>query len=290
METNSFAEQFASAQFTDDNASGVTEKMALREISNLTAVHMGDAAAVVESNRDILHRWKKEIHMLFDSYGTKWVERMVKPVETVDRVVQLNSIVGKLTHPMFNPSASWITTDISSPVKKDKIDAELETELGIAPATFESTLRSLHSVYASTVHHMFELDTIIQEKLKKVQDLHKHLLALPPLVPEMEEAATLHTSIYSYTAKMLEAHNIHEEYPRFIHMLGKFYKLRSMLQLSSAFREKDVQTPCTICMAAEIDTVLIPCGHTFCKTCSKHANNICFLCRTTVLQTQRIFM
>ena len=124
METNSFAEQFASAQFTDDNASGVTEKMALREISNLTAVHMGDAAAVVESNRDILHRWKKEIHMLFDSYGTKWVERMVKPVETVDRVVQLNSIVGKLTHPLFNPSASWVSTDISSPVKKDTIDAE----------------------------------------------------------------------------------------------------------------------------------------------------------------------
>ena len=93
----SYGASFAPAQFTDDNASGLTPKP-FRAITNLCTVHMNDAS-----------QWNVQIQKLLDTYETAWLDRMVKPVETLDRVVQLDSIVKKLAHPLFNPSATWIS-------------------------------------------------------------------------------------------------------------------------------------------------------------------------------------
>lgn len=53
---------------------------------------------------------------------------------------------------------------------------------------------------------------------------------------------------------------------------------------------------CVVCLNNNIDTVLLPCGHTGCSTCvekisSSNSNRRknCFICRSTVSKTQKIF-
>jgi hypothetical protein len=272
----SYGGYFAPAQFTNDNAAGSGPTTGLA-ISNLRTVHMNDAA-----------RWKEDIHAMFDTYETTWLDRMVKPVETLDRTTQLDEILKKLSHPMFNPSASWIARDITSPVHHDRIESEIASTIGISPPVFCSTIQSLHVMYQSTVATMFELDGLIQGKLKKVEELNQQLFSLTTL-SDLSATSTLRTSISQYTEQLLEASNIHEEYPRFIHTVGVFQSLRSLLKKGAAFQEKELKNPCTICMNEEIDSVLIPCGHPFCSTCAKKTRTICFLCRTPVLQKQRVY-
>ena len=272
----SYGGSFASANFTDDNAAGSGSTVG-RAITNLCTVHMNDVS------------WKTSIPHLFDCYEMSWLDRMVKPVEELDRTAQLTDILKKLSHPMFNPSASWISRDITNPVTKEVIHAEITSTIGVSPTTFHSTIQSLHEMYYSTVQIMFEADEFLQTKLKRVEELHKQLSILPSLSLELSSASTLQTSISQYTEQMLESSNIHEEYPTFIHTVGVFHQLRSLLKASSAFQEKELRNPCTICMTEEVDSVLVPCGHPFCSNCVKKTKTICFLCRTPVIQKQRVY-
>jgi len=272
----SYGGSFASANFTDDNAAGSGSTLGLA-ITNLCTVHMNDVS------------WKSSIPLLFDQYETDWVAKMVKPVEGLDRTKQLHDILEKLSHPMFNPSASWISTDITNPVTKEQIDATITSTIGVSSSTFQSTIQSLYKLYQSTVQIMFEVNDILQRKLKNVHDLHTQLSILPTFSQDLSSTSTLQTSISEYTAQMLESSNIHEEYPKFIHTVGLFQHLRSMLKASSAFQEKELRNPCTICMNEEVDSVMVPCGHPFCSGCAKKTKTICFLCRTPVLQKQRVY-
>jgi hypothetical protein len=268
---------FASANFSDDNVAG-SGSSEFRAISNLRTVHMMEA-----------NIWNRPIQTLFEMYEESWLDHMVPPVEDLDRSKQLQTILKKLSHPMFNPSASWIPNEITSPVHRDKIEADITSGIGISPIGFQSTIQSLHTMYQSTVHKMFELDSVLQGRLKQVEDLHTQLSSLPALSPDLSATSTLQTSISHYTEQFLEASNVHKEYPVFLHTVGCFHQLRSLLKSSMAFQEKKLRNPCMICMEKEIEFVTVPCGHPFCPDCVKKTRSICFLCRTPVVQKQKIY-
>lgn len=44
---------------------------------------------------------------------------------------------------------------------------------------------------------------------------------------------------------------------------------------------------CQICFDKDIDTVLVPCGHSYCRECIKNSN-ICFFCRANISKKQHI--
>jgi len=274
---------YASANFTDDNASGsgFTHD---RAISNLSVVHMNDAALAVSPPT-----WKDSLQILFQQYERKWLEGMVKPVEDIDRTKQVQTILEKLNHPMFNPSASWISHELNGPINQYKIESDVRSAIGISSEHFQSTIQALHASYHTTVNQMFELDRSIQEKLKRVNDLHTHLSTLPIFSPTLSATSPLQSTISHFTEQMLEAECIDKEYPVFMHTVGMFHQLRSLMKLSHMFHEKELRNPCNICMDKETDMVLVPCGHTYCSECSKKTRTICFLCRTQVLQKQKLY-
>lgn len=46
---------------------------------------------------------------------------------------------------------------------------------------------------------------------------------------------------------------------------------------------------CSICNDKEIDTVLNPCGHTFCKTCLGNTN-YCYICRSFIINPIKLYL
>jgi len=274
---------YASANFTDDNASG-SGSTNNRAISNLSVVHMNDAANAVPPPT-----WKHSLNTLFETYDHKWLEGMVKSPDKIDRTKQVQTILQKLNHPMFNPSASWISHELNGPINRYTIESHVKDSIGISSEHFQSTIHALHTSYYATVKQMFELDSSIQEKLKRVSDLHTHLSKLPTLSPTLSTTDTLQSTISVHIEQMLEAEQINHEYPKLMHTVGIFHQLRSLMKLSHTFHEPELKNPCTICMNEETDIVMVPCGHTFCSDCSKKTRTICFLCRTQVLQKQKLY-
>jgi hypothetical protein len=274
---------YASANFTDDNASG-SGSTNNRAISNLSVVHMNDAANAVPPPT-----WKDSLHTLFETYDHKWLEGMVKSPDKIDRTKQVQTILQKLNHPMFNPSASWISHELNGPINRYTIESDVKEQIGMSSDQFQSTIQALHISYHSIIKQMFELDSSIQEKLKRVEDMHAHLSKLPTLSPTLSTTDILQSTISVHIGQMLEAEQIDHEYPKLMHTVGIFHQLRSLMKLSHTFHEPELKNPCTICMNEETDIVMVPCGHTFCSDCSKKTRTICFLCRTQVLQKQKLY-
>lgn len=274
---------YASANFSDDNVSGsgLAGSPYIRMMDNLSTAHMNDASASVIP-------WKETLDRSFEVYGEEFLNTMVKPVEQLDRVKQLHSLVDRLAHPMFNPSSSWIAKELTSPIQTDSIQKDIRSAIGLDSTQFHVLIESMYRKYSSTVQKMFEMDATIHTKLKQVQALHTHLISLPALSEENIATKPLQESITNYTGTMLEALKIHEEYPVFLHTVGVFQELRSLLKLGRS--DSESKPSCTICMTNPIDSVLVPCGHAFCKDCSQKTRSTCFLCRTNVFQKQRIFL
>ena len=55
-------------------------------------------------------------------------------------------------------------------------------------------------------------------------------------------------------------------------------------------REVNPDLLCSICFERRINTILIPCGHTFCKDCLQSYNTkTCFICRDDIETLQKIY-
>jgi hypothetical protein len=46
---------------------------------------------------------------------------------------------------------------------------------------------------------------------------------------------------------------------------------------------------CAICLQNEVTCFTIPCGHTYCNTCSKRINNMCFICRQPSYKINQLY-
>lgn len=46
---------------------------------------------------------------------------------------------------------------------------------------------------------------------------------------------------------------------------------------------------CTICTVEPVQYVYVPCGHTFCRSCTQKQTGLCFVCRTPIETTQQLF-
>jgi ankyrin repeat protein len=56
---------------------------------------------------------------------------------------------------------------------------------------------------------------------------------------------------------------------------------------------KGIKVTCSICYDKAVDTVSIPCGHTFCSKCLnavRQQNSKCPICKSTILQANRLFL
>ena len=48
---------------------------------------------------------------------------------------------------------------------------------------------------------------------------------------------------------------------------------------------------CSICMSNTINSVIIPCGHTFCNECiQSEENSNCYICRRKILHVNNLFI
>ena len=46
---------------------------------------------------------------------------------------------------------------------------------------------------------------------------------------------------------------------------------------------------CPICVTREISTFVVPCGHTYCKSCSAKMDTGCFICRQPIIKLSPLF-
>lgn len=150
----------------------------------------------------------------------------------------------------------------------------------------EKLMQSLRD-YKICVEEIVKLEETIKMLNNKIQTIKDNLLSLCQSHTELDEVAeSISTSLVQKQEEIKE--NLESE-------LGLQYikrdKLESILKYLSVsygiIKDTPLTHTCPICITYEVDTFLMPCGHSTCKNCN--VSKFCHMCRTKITSSNSIY-
>lgn len=124
---------------------------------------------------------------------------------------------------------------------------------------------------------LLNLDSI-QDKLNMLTNLHKN-----------EHYNSLMESMERYIETTFNENSIEEDYNAIIEEYHKFIELREVIKTIRTVDVTEKEPLCSICFDDTIQFAFVPCGHTFCSTCTKKQSLSCSICRGMVREIVKLY-
>ena len=250
--------------------------------------HMNLAQDIMEDSRDFLRPWRRRLRDTLALKETEALRFLETPRETWPSVIRHEQLVAGL-YSTTNPSAY-----LADVVDNAQIVKTIHEELGVHLTTVKDTLHSVMDSYQKTLKRLFELDTILNESVERLDSLSSWLLDIPTIDTDVsDEGTVLKEAIMGYLRSYYKRWNIETNYKEFCKVYAQFVAYRSVIfSLHSAkelAHDAHGAPTCSICTTDHITLVLIPCGHSFCNSCGQKQRSQCYICRCTVSNRQRIY-
>jgi hypothetical protein len=281
---------FATAEFEDaDAGSGTTLRNIQSAVENALQFHMNVASTIVPDARDFLRPWRKRLRDILGNEIEMLTMFLEKPLEDTSIVQRHSHFIHALESDPFNSNASWLKDKLEPIIVNDDILNELSTEIGTPLKTIETEIHKVMNIYLETLQEMFRSVHVLTLKIDKVEKLKTRLLGIPIEDGETEEILNLKQSVMTYIRSEYERNNIQAEYKSFCKHYARFMALRSVITAISVSTNSADGPMCSICTTERVCWALVPCGHTFCNTCTQKQRSQCFVCRTTLRDRQRLY-
>ena len=273
---------------------GAESVTSLRVAVDLTLQHhLNVAHTVVSDERDPLRLWRRRLRDVLAHKNEATLAFLEAPAEEWGSVKQHDVFLRTLVSPTFNPGSSWMSTHVAPLVDLSGIRVELDAAIGASLESVSSSLFRIMDVYQASVGRLFTLNESIAHKIAKLEELQMRLKGIAEVGADTSaESAALQTSILAYIGRCYESYGIQADYTAFCAEYARFRALRSVLhprQVAGDLRSAAGGSTCSICTTDRVTAVLIPCGHTFCNSCAQKQRSVCYLCRCTVRDRQRLY-
>ena len=72
-------------------------------------------------------------------------------------------------------------------------------------------------------------------------------------------------------------------------MISQKEKIKDELEKFKSIYLKHISMECKICFDNVIDTIIIPCGHCYCRNCSNNMSK-CYICQQNIQEKYKIFV
>jgi hypothetical protein len=156
-------------------------------------------------------------------------------------------------------------------------------------ASFVSQMRWIYTQYRNIGEDVMRLEAQLHRKLEQLDKLHEKIptilqLELNDALPELIE------SFSNYAKHVFDNSQFEDMYKELIHAYKKWNICRHIVSLHTMTRNVTTEPQCTICLIEPISYVSVPCGHTFCSTCSKKQVLNCYICRGHIRERVKLFM
>jgi hypothetical protein len=278
---NGYANSFSAADFSDRDAGaggGLVTPMNLalgsvnieNTVDNLVQSIMNFVADGEEStqNSDLRKRFVELAALGF----YKSVEELAKPIDANSTVLGTVDVIRTLGRKDFNPSSKLLFRDLVIDLSDNMI---YDTDS-------EKALINLHEQYASVLTKLFKADEELRNLTINFNNLSKRIddfisLEVNSASDEMYKSFTNYLVVFFDNNKMLEKFN------RFLQLYREFNRIRKLLGLRNVINNNEQSPPlCSICITNSVGCAFVPCGHTFCGSCSYKQTGNCYVCRTKI--------
>lgn len=286
---------YASADFPDIDTPEIKPQAGIQNaISHLVLHHISDGQEKIQQSR----LWRRKVREILQNHQEKILQFFTKPLPNDHPLKTAHIFLTKYgkSFPLasFDQSRTLpqhlkeCIIDISGSgvtVLNDYINTLMEsrpTESPVSKWTYMS--RNLLDYMRDTGDELIRLDQRLKDEcayLDSVAEKVLQITALPnPGVDGFQEMMEL------YMEKQFLNHPIDTLYWDYIHTLQKYSVLRDILVPQRMANQ--VEPLCCICMVEPILMAMVPCGHTYCRNCSKKTI-VCSVCRQAVTSRLRVF-
>ena len=171
---------------------------------------------------------------------------------------------------------------------KEWLQEKLASCEGAGLVLFQNQMNLYLASWREVSQELMQAEKALHEQMELYKKFRARTLEIL-LLPENEEKEAVVTAFQKYLEAELKTFRIEALF----HTCLKAYSKLSVLQQGIAsirvFQTQSQVPTCGVCFGEEVSRCLIPCGHTFCQDCADQTRHQCFVCRTPIRRTQKIF-
>jgi hypothetical protein len=186
-------------------------------------------------------------------------------------------------------------THLSSIPVGDICPETTEIEEGLKNAQsldpLQSFISQTHWIYAHYIQQgesVMRLETQLYQKLDQLDKLHQKITVVLQLESNDALPAVI-DSFSTYAENVFDESLIEDIYIELVQAYKKWNICRQIISLHTIVRSPVTEPQCSICLTEPISYASVPCGHTFCSTCSKKQGATCYICRGAVRERTKLY-
>lgn len=128
----------------------------------------------------------------------------------------------------------------------------------------------------------------IEKQLMQTCHLYKDVVTIIKRLQENEHPSSqlFAQTMSQFFKSKKTSHDFVETVKQYTFLIDKIEFLKK--NISTPLQQTNMMPMCKICHDNVIDTIALPCGHTYCSNCISHES--CFWCRRSIVNTKPIFL
>jgi hypothetical protein len=188
------------------------------------------------------------------------------------------------THQSFRE----ILLDISGQSAIGKLEEEMKR---IGPSTSSQLvdqMKWLYDEYRITGDNCLRKEAALKAKLEAFDKVYQKVLGLLQL-PFSQDTVELSKAVELYLESVFKEQNLEQLYSDCIESYRRFTALREMIHIFRITELSNKEPLCSICLTEGVQECFVPCGHTYCSTCSKRQLTNCSMCRSNIRERVKLY-
>jgi len=260
-------------------------------VSNVLSRQMYEIKEKNPSQLTSINSWKRRLREFMGQKNEELLEFVKKPLSnhpTLSRTVDFMKRFGRSDFLASHATLQSIAMDLSGQNLIPIFEEEMKR---CGPASIQELheqIKWIYETYRQAGEDCMRNENLLRTRLDNFDKIHQKLVLLLDM-PSNEFSSEMATGIEKYLEKNFHDNGIKEYYTDYIIAYRRFLTLRDIVLFLRTTESVDKEPLCSICLNEPVGFALVPCGHTFCSTCSKRQMTQCYMCRAQIRERVRLF-
>ena len=180
----------------------------------------------------------------------------------------------------LNASLDIVVSEFNEGLEKIKGDGGLDD--------FMKKIRWLFQQYKTIGEEVLRLETTLFQKIDMLDKLHNRIQLVTSLTIN-DSLPPLIDSFTGYVDSIYQSCHFEQNYKDLMEGYKKWNICRQIIALQNGMKNEGTDPQCTICLTESISYAIVPCGHTFCGSCTRKQNTTCYICRGQIRERVRLY-
>ena len=294
-------QQYAPAEFENDNqpiGAAFDISGSGNDAAYTTALNTVVSSTVDGMNNEVrtvlpkTEDWKKRLREFLSKKNTDLLDFLNLSVPSHPTLGKGDALLWKFNSRNIIPFAGLVKNavmDISGADIFSEIRAAmLEFRTDNSVADLKATVKYIYEEYRKAGDAILRAESVMKVKLEVFDKIQKAIVGLLELEPNCA-TNDLMKETENYLENIFEKNKIRSSYEELVGAYRRFVVLREFVQMFRISQSNENEPLCTICLESPVTHCTNPCGHTYCEQCLRRQKNTCFMCRTPVENTIRLY-